>query len=653
MKKTLVQKILRTLEKQSEKSKSLAEGVSPRASQHRVCSARTPSRRKTLFQAVLLGLSFFVLSDLLAQDLKINAYVNQTHIAKDRQFQLTVELSGEDANRAPQPPLPNLEDFASFLGTSSSMNTQIINGQMTVTRGFTHHFIATKVGQFVIPPIKLQFKGKIFESDSIAIQVTTGPSSGQSRSSNRGQPSATETLAEALFLRASVDKKQVYQNEAVTVTYKLYLTVTITSYGISQLPNTVGFWAEDFPTPQRPTLKTEIINGRRYNVAEIKKIALFPQGPGEKTLDPLEINCEVRVKNRRQRRDLFDSFFDDPFLSLGRTVTRTIRSNAIKIDVLPLPEANKPADFSGAVGKFSLSATTDKQNVKTNEAITLKVTLAGQGNIKILTQPKGDFPSDFEVYDPKISENIKRTGGSISGSKTFEFVLIPRFAGKQTIKPFLFSYFDISRNRYRTLKTPPIEIKVAKGDQPFVSVPLASSKEEVKFIGQDIRFIQLRLPEFQKIGSVFYKQLPFFLIVFFPLVALAGAYGFRKHRDKMSTNVAYARSRKANQMASKRLRLAHRAMTSGNDRGFYGEVSKALMGFVGDKLNVSAAGLMTDEVDSMLRERGVKEETVANYLTCLRTCDLKRFSPSTVDNNEMQNFIEKAKKALISLDKEI
>ncbi|NIR47828.1 protein BatD [candidate division KSB1 bacterium] len=612
-------------------------------------------KAKTILKAIFFLLGIFLsMQGLLAQDLHIKAYVSSTKIPLDQQFELNVELSGKEANKVPQPALPDIEDFAAFRGTSSSQNVQIVNTQMSVTVTYTHRFIATKIGKFEIPPVKLEYGGKKFTTDPIPIEIVKGqPSQPRSGTSNRGSTDNAEDLSQLLFLRASVDKNRVYQNEPVTVSYKIYTSVNISSYGISQLPNTVGFWSEEFPTPSRPPLHAEVVNGRRYQVAEIKKVALFPQGPGTKTLDPMVIECEVRLRNRRRSRDIFDSFFDDPFFSLNRTTTKVIRSNPVKIDVLPLPAENKSLDFSGAVGDFSLSASVDKERVKTNEAVTLTVTISGTGNIKILAQPDVEFPSDFEVYDPKISENINRNGGQISGSKTFEYVLIPRFPGTQTIRPISFSYFDLSAKRYKTLSSDPINISVAKGKDRPVNVPLATSKEDVKFIGQDIRFIQTHLPEFQEIGTVFYKEVPFFAILILPLLVLAGAYGYSKHLEKMSTNVAYARSRKANQMALKRLRNANKEMGKGNLRKFYGEVSKALMGFIGDKLNVSAAGLITDEVDSVLRSRGIREETVANYLDCLRTCDFKRFAPSDADNGEMKVFFEKARKAIIALDKEI
>lgn len=588
-----------------------------------------------------------------AQDLQISAYVNRTQIPVNQQFELTVELTGADANRAPQPELPDLSQFAAFLGASTSLSTQIVNSQISVSKIYSNHFVATKEGRFQIPPIKLEYKGQTFTSAPIDIEIVKGqaaPPPTTSRPNRGGASQNAEDLSNVLFLKAEANKRRVYQNEPVVVTYKIYTAVSVNSYGISQLPNMVGFWSEEFPAPQRPRIYDEVIDGRQFKVAEIKKLALFPQSPGSKTLEPLTVECEVQLPRRRSR-DIFDSFFDDPFF--GRTVRQPIRSNPITIDVMPLPEEGKPADFSGAVGSFTIAATVDKKEALTNDPITLKLKISGAGNIKILPKPRIEFPTDFEVYDPKVSENIRREGEQISGDKTFEYVMVPRFPGKQVIKSAAFSYFDLNSKSYKRIATEAIEISVAKGKENFAMIPMGTSKEDVKLIGQDIRFIQLRMPEFKKIGPPFYKTAPFLMMMFFPLLALGGAIVYRRHLDKMSSNEAYARSRTANKMALRRLRKAHTQMRNGNAREFYSEVSKALMGFIGDKLNVPAAGLITDEVENMLRARGIAEEVVGDYLDCLKTCDFMRFAPTESQNGELQGFFEKARNAIIKLDKAI
>ncbi len=604
-------------------------------------------------------ISLCLASILGAQDIHLNVYADKTNIPLNQQFQLTVELSGSDANSAPQPDAPNLGGFASFVGSSSSTNMQYVNGKMSVTKQYIHHYIAVEKGEFAVPAVKVFYKGQDYSSEPFILKIVNAgqPATGQQNSRRTNRNANTQTgesdISDLLYLKAEPNKRTIYQNEPVIISYKIYTALNVSNYGIAQLPNFVGFWSEDFELPNRPRITNEVINGREFRVAEVKKVALFPQGPGDKQLEPLALECEVQLPRRKTRRDPFDSIFDDPFFNFGRRTKQRIVSNELDLNVLPLPAQNKPVNFSGAVGKYSISATVDKQNTKTNEAVSLKVRVSGTGNIKIIPQPKINFPSDFEVYDPKIIESIKRNGQQIFGSKTFEYVVIPRFPGNQTIKPITLAYFDLASKTYKTAATSEINLTVEKGDDQFVNLAVGNSKEDVQFIGQDIRYIHLSLAEFKEIGDVFYKSWFFYALLFLPLVALMGAFAYQGHVEKMSTNVAYARNRKANQMALKKLKTASQQMKNSDSIQFYAEVSNALMGFIGDKLNVSAAGLITDEVDDMLKERGISNQTVAEYLACLQTCDFQRFAASDSENGSMQVFFEKAKNAIILLDKEI
>lgn len=605
---------------------------------------------------VTLFLILLSVTPLPAQDVNIQAYLEETQVGINDQFVVNVEISGGDANDAPKPEAPDLSDFASYVGSGSSTSMSLINGKMSVSRTYQFNYVATRQGTFAIPAISIEHDGKQFTTDPIQIEIVQSrapaPPRGQSQQSNPSGGNDTD-LSKLLFLKADVDKRRVYQNEPVIVSYKIYTAVQVTNYGFSQVPNTVGFWSEDFEMPKRPRLYNEVLNGRQYRVAEIKRVALFPQQPGEKQLDPLVIECEVQMPRQRSRRDPFDSFFNDPFFGMNQTVRRQLASNVVTIDVMPLPESGKPTDFSGAVGDFTISAGTDKVSVKTNEAIAYKVTISGTGNIKIIPKPAMNFPRDFEVYEPKVTESIQRQNSKITGSKTFEYVLVPRFPGAQVLPQVRFSYFDPGNQRYKTVSSPSIELTVAKGDDQFVGSGPITSKEDVRFIGQDIRFIQMRMPEFQRRGNVFYKSAVFYAGLGIPLIAFLLALGYRRHQDKLSSNVAYARSRKANQMALRRLKRANYELGKGNPASFYSEVQSALMGFIGDKLNVPSAGLITDEVDNALRQRGIDDPIVDEYISCLHTCDFQRFAPSQSENGEMKEFFEKAKGAIISLDKVI
>ena len=590
---------------------------------------------------------------LLPAPLKIVSSVDKTTLAVNQQITLTVDISGEGANKVGDPELPNTDDFLAFLGSGgTSQSINFINGRMSVQKSFTYYYMAVKEGNFRIDPVKVIYKGKTYESQPISITITkSAPQLQQQIPQSRRGSGVSEPQGATqgeLFVKALVNKRSVYQNEPVVITYRIYTNVNVTNFAISKLPGTSGFWVEDVPMSRQPEVKEEVINGRKYTTAEVKKMILFPTSPGQKTIDPLGLECDVRVQSRR-RRDFFDSFFDDPFF--GRTVRKSISSSPISIKVLPLPAEKKPANFSGAVGTFKITASIDKNSVKTNEAITLKVKIAGQGNIKILPQPKVAIPSDFEKYDPKITENIDRSGNTVSGSKTYEYVLVPRFPGVQRIEPIEFAYFDINVRDYRVVRTPEIVINVEKGEDEFVSGSIGFGKEEVRLIGKDIRFIKKTSPGFRWIGSQAFSSTLYIFLLILPLFVLAGSWGYRSHLDRLSENVAYARSRKANQIAMSRLRKAKELLNEKTQKDFYAEIARALQGFVGNKLNIAEAGMITDKVETMLHSRGADEEDIRSLVEALQHCDYQRFAPSMSGPEEMKKFFEKAKNIIIKLEK--
>ena len=600
----------------------------------------------------LIFLCLFV-SPSFGSDIQISASVDMTVIAINQTFTYTVEISGEKANSVNNnPKLPDFDKFATYMGSSgTSQNIQIINGKMSVTKSMNFTYMANKVGKFHIEAVELEYKGKVYRGKPIAIEVVaqtgqakTGSTKKSSKTSSRNQ----DSLEDNLFLKVNVNKKRVYVNEPVILIYKIYTSVTVTSYSVSKLPNTTGFWAEEFPMGNQPKTYNEIYKGQKFTVAEIKKTALFPTDPGKKTITPMQIECDVRIQNQR-RRSIFDSFFDDPFF--GRSVRQAINSPPIKIEVLPLPEQGKPAAFSGAVGTFSITAKIDKNHVKTNEAVALKVKIAGTGNIKVLPSPKIEISADFEQYEPKVTQSINRAGNTISGNKTFEYVLIPRFPGMQKIKPIEFTYFDIRSKSYKILSTPEININVEKGSDDFIAIGSGLSKEEVKLLGKDIRFIRKHKPEFRKIGRYFYKNPLFLVLIIFPLILVGASVVYSRHLEKLSANVAYARSRRANQIALSRLKKAQKLLSEKTQKEFYAETSNALLGFLGDKLNIAAAGIITDQVEDMMKARNIDARIIALYLKCLHLCDFKRFAPSESSLNEMKKFYEGAKKAIVVLEK--
>jgi hypothetical protein len=414
------------------------------------------------------------------------------------------------------------------------------------------------------------------------------------------------------------------------------------------LPETSGFWSEEIEQKGQPQTREEIYKGEKFVVADIRKIALFPTSVGQKTIGSLVLDCDVRVKRSRSR-DIFDSFFDDPFFS--RTIRRTISSKPIQITVDPLPAENKPANFSGAVGQFKLDTKVDKTRVKANEAITFTVTISGQGNIKILPRPKLNVSSDFEEYDPKITERITRADNSIRGYKTFEYVLVPRFPGEQIIEPVHFTYFDPSDKSYKTKSSPAFRINVEKSGEENLSFGQGFSKEEVRLIGKDIRFIKLKNPNLQRIDYHIYDQTIFYVLLAIPFIALMFSLVYQQQQKKLHKNEAYARSKRANKLAMKKLSKAKKLLHKNAQKEFYAEISHALTGFAADKLNVSAASIISTELENDFRKRNLNENLRGEYISLLQTCDFYRFGTGGGHLEEMKKIYERSKNAIINLEK--
>ena len=597
-----------------------------------------------------------------SSSLELRTYMDRTTVGVGEQFSLTVEISGSEAQSVPSPRMPDLAGFSRHLGFNTSQSIQMINRRVNVSKNIVHYYIAQKEGTYRIPSVTLDYNSRTLRSDPIDIKIirgstsTTPPPTGrQPQPSPPGQRSQIEpetSLEGNLFLKAEVDSIDVYVQQPVTVSFKIYTRVDVSNYVVSELPDLLGFWIEDYELPPQPVTREEVIQGKRFLVAEIKKSALFPTAAGEKTIDPLEIDCEVRVRER-STRDIFDRFFDDDFFSspFGRTIRTEISSEPLKIHVKPLPVEDRPADFSGAVGRFDLDSSLDKENITANEALSLKIKISGTGNIKMLPAPEIVFPREFEVYDPKIEQRVNRKGTAISGSKEYEYVLIPRRGGEFRIPSFSFSYFDPEDRAYKILNTPEYNLTVAAGEGSGSPVPAGLSRRNIEYIGKDIRFIKPAAEGFHKIGAYFYRSIWFVFLIVLGILSLGAAGFYRQRMNRMEENTAYARSLKAQKAAKQRLSRARKLMAEKNRTEFYAELSQALLGFVADRLNMPAAGLMTDEVRTELEERGVDTSVISEMLACLEACDFHRFAPAEKALTEMETHYQKAKEAIIKLDK--
>ena len=599
-------------------------------------------------------LIFLLLSiplSLGAQELQFTARVNPQALAEDQILEVIFELSGSGISSLPRPRLPDFPDFIIISGPNQSTSYEFINGSMSLSKTYGYTLMPKRAGSFKIGSAEVRYKGKDYRTDPVLILVSKGGMAARKvRPSDREKKKIQPGLD--IFLRAALDKVKAYQNEMIVLTYKIYTGVRISSYGVQELPRTTGFWVEEFELPKQPPLKDEVVNGQHYRAAVIKKLALFPTSPGKLTIDPMVVECEVQAQRRRRAYDPFDldSFFDDSFL-FGRTVKKVLKSNPLTLEVIPLPPENQPPGFGGTVGEFNLSVRVDKEKVKTNEAITLTVTLAGRGNIKTLPEPVLSLSPDFERYEPKISEVINRKGSQISGKKTFEYVLIPRHPGEQVIQPISFSFFNPAKKRYVTQQSGRFIIQVEKGPEAPGPLVAGLTKEEVKLVGQDIRFIKKRVKGFKKQGSFPYQGFVFTFLIIFPLFVLGGTVFYRSRQDRLGQNAALARFERAYPTVQKALKRVARLQSADRAKEFYGDLSGALMGYFGDKLNKSAVGFSVEELEKILTEKGIDDNLVQRTKKILTHCDYARFAPGEVQLEQLESVLKKSQGIIKSLEK--
>lgn len=555
---------------------------------------------------------------------------------------------------------PEIADFQVLSGPnqSSSSSIQWINGDMTqsVTNTYTFILLAEKEGKFTIPSASIKAGGKTYESNPLTIEVVAGSrqnaSAGQQQAQGKGG-SQTATVndpdlkSDDLFVAVSVDRKNLYQGQYLVATIKLYTRKDIAGIEDVKFPPFTGFWSSDLESPQQINLQRENVNGQIYTTGLLKKVLLMPQRSGELTIDPMEI--VVLTRTRVRSNNPFDDFFGGSY----RSVQNKLSSKPVKINVEPMP-AGKPADFSGGVGNFTMSASVDKTEVKANEAVTLKVKISGSGNLKFINNLKIDFPPDLDVYDPKTTQNIKTDANGMSGSVTFDYLFIPRYAGNYRIAPVTFSYFDTKSKTYKTLTSQEFNISVEKGEgdsEANSGVVQALTKEDVKFIGKDIRYIK-PVQKLERKKELLFGTTMFYGCYLLPLLLFIAIILFRLAQIKQNANQTAVKNRKASKVSKKRLRQASKYMKQGQEAQFYDELLKGIWGYLSDKLSIPVASLSKDNVTEILSGHSVDSQLIDELFDLLNSCEFARYAPSAVSGG-MEEIFRKADKTLSKLDQKV
>jgi hypothetical protein len=576
-------------------------------------------------------LALFFLTALLAVhpffsfSQKLTASASATSIGLNNTVQLTYTMTGGQAESFQGPSFNGFKASGPY--QSSSSNIIISNGK-TVTEvsvSWIYSIAPTKAGKFTIDPAKAKVKGQWIASNPITIDVSN---TGTPKQNQNQQTTQTSTSSTDLFIKASTDKTSAVQGEQITVVYKVYFRVPISSVSPKKLPSFAGFWSTEIGKPDDKIKQyVETYNGLKYNVGEFRKIAIFPQKTGKLTIDPMDVEVVAQVKVKSQVNDPF-GFFGGMDTYGIQEVLKNLKSNAINITVSELPATNKPDDFSGFVGSLNMDTKVDKHEVKAGEAINLTFTLSGKGNLSLLDKMNIEFPPDFEVYDPQISENISTATGEVSGSKTFNYLIIPRTQGNFKLKPVTLSYYDKNKKSYVTLSSGEIDIKVNKGDGSAASVTGGSNKEDIKYINSDIKFIDNKVFEVYPIGRFFFASIWYYILMLLPVVLFIVFIVMMRRRIKLRSNVTLLKHKKATKIALKRLKQANIFMKAADKNNFYIELSRALWGYISDKFSIPLANLSLDSAQTTLAEKNVSENIRNKFIEILNNCEFARFAPA-------------------------
>ncbi|MBQ7551063.1 MAG: protein BatD [Bacteroidales bacterium] len=577
-------------------------------------------RIKLLKVTFILGCIFlWSIASLKAQECKATA---PSKVGINESIQYTVRVNEKPSKVAAQ-------DFGTFTlqsgpSTSYSSSTSWVNGQVTSSTEYSYTYVLrpTKLGEQTIPGVTFVLNGKQVKSNSVKVVVTQENQRAQQQQAQRRSsfwdfPEMTapprEISKDDIMLKAFASKSNPYQGEEVIVTHKLYLSNNIHNFQPTnnELPSQPDLWTYTLGNPDAEVKHTvENLNGKRYEVYELRKTAVYPQKSGTITITPLELEGIVTIPS---------GFF-------GRQEKMTIKSNSVTLNVKPLPTNGKPANFSGLVGTFSMKSSLTKDEMESNDATNLLITISGKGNLQLIENPNITFPNDFDVTEPTINDKIQTGGSNVNGSRTFEYVIIPRVAGKFTIPSAEFTYFDLSSNSYKTLTTESYELTVAKGNNEE-SVSNSSYQKDIQILDKDIRYIKTKNTSCYKRKAPFFGTPMYLALLFSPLFVFVILLILWRKRIQSRENIAQLRNKRANKVALKRLKTAKKMLTENKEEAFYIEISRALWGYMSDKFHIPIADLSMDTVRQRLTEKEVSDEDIEQFIHTLNECEFARFAP--------------------------
>ena len=593
----------------------------------------------------------------VAQEVEFKASA-PAQVIMGKPFQLVYQVN----QRAKDLRAPEFTDFDYIAGpyTSQSSSTSFVNGKRTstFTLTYTYTLMANKEGSFTIQPATIKVDGEQYTSNGVRISVlppdqpanTSAASQPRNNNTNAtSQPRENSNVTEGnIFMRTLVSKTKVHEQEAILLSYKLYFAgVDVAQLtNNTRLPEFKGFLKQELEMGEIQT-ELEHYNGRNYQTAVLYRTLLFPQRSGDITIDPAQFEALLRVQNRAQVRSIFDDFFNS-----YTTATKALTSPGVTIHVSALP-AGKPRGFSGGVGQFNISSAISSTDLQANEAVTLTLTIQGAGNMKLLKTPAVDWPEGFEVYDPKVTNNFRNSTSGVSGTKTIEYLAIPRAGGTYTIPPIPFSYYDTQADDYKTLTTPEYTLHIARSADEETKAAVVNNfvqKEDIQQLGSDIRYIYANeLPEFKiRKSTVTFGTLAFWLCYLIPALLSALLFIIFRKKIKENADITRVRYKKANKVAQRRLKTAEQLLKVDNKTAFFEEIEQAAWTYLSDRLSIPTAQLNKENIAQILAAKGVSEALIKDVLHVLSTAEFARYAPTS--DHAMQDIYNDTTKIINQLE---
>lgn len=563
------------------------------------------------------------------------------------QFRLTYTVNTQNVNGFRVGTIPAELEVLMGPSTSSQSSFQMVNGHTSSSSSITYTYIicANKAGTYSIPAAHISVGGKTIASNQLRIKVSGASRQGAQGQQGQGEgglrPAGSRISGSDLFIKVSANKRRVHEQEPILLTYKVYTLVDLTSLK-GNMPDLKGFHTQEVQLPQQKSYKIETVNGRPYRTVTWSQYVMFPQITGKLEIPSITFDGIVIQQNRDV--DPFEAFFNGG--SGYVEVKKKIKAPGLTIQVDPLPV--RPAGFSGGVGSFTISAQLNKTDIKANNPVTLRVIVSGRGNLKLIKKPEVKFPKDFDTYDAKVTDKTKLTSNGVEGNMVYDFLAVPRNQGKYEIPPIEFVYYDTEANAYKTVKTQAFTLNVAKGSGS-ASVSDYTGDAADDQLNKDIRGIKTGDADVHDIGDFFFGSTAYWVAMCVLAAIFVSLFVVFRHRAIANANIDRMRGKKANKVATKRLKKANRLMLDGKASLFYDEVLRALWGYVGDKLSIPVEKLSRENISQRLAERSVGDETIALFIGALDECEFERYAPGDVKGNMSKTF-EAAMTAIMRIE---